>query len=333
LARGFFLFCCSFFLAFFWLRVRKRRVNKTILARMPAILCVESHLLGATFPHPRSVDLHGIPLYSPSPSKHCVRADRHSGFGGLGREHKMRTSWRRFSLACVSVVCLALPACMQVPFCAPELSYVAPVALGTAGTEVHAFRVDVTEKTVVNIDEKFKSAGGGVSYYELTPMPLSTRGTTSLQWDVSWAYGWRSIGLWNYWPTLTTHSVAVRLYRRGFDTAELRPGKDGPDDWTKVTDLAAQEKAVDDLLGVSPLETTSPLKPVRGTGSHSPPALELGTKSAGQRQALLFAANEYEWLAHELTNPDPEEQVIRTRLLEKARRLQDLAKGKCDAPK
>jgi hypothetical protein len=205
--------------------------------------------------------------------------------------------------------------------------------LGKTAAEVHAFRVDVTEKTVVNVDDNFKSAGGGVSYYEFTPMQLSEKGTTSLQWDVSWAYGWRSIGLWDYWPCLTTHSVAVRLYRRGFETAELRPGQDGPDDWTRATSLAAQEKAVDDLLGVSPLECTSPLKPVKGIGAHSPPALELGTKSTGQKKALLFAASEYEWLAHQLSESDGDEQAIRTRLFNKARRLQDLARGKCDKTK
>jgi hypothetical protein len=245
----------------------------------------------------------------------------------------MHTTWRRFFLACVSLVCLSLPACMQIPMCIPELSYVAPVDLGAASAEVHGFRVDVTEKTVVNIDENFKSAGGGVAYYEFTPMKLSARGTTPLQWDVSWAYGWRGIGFWDYWPTLTTHSVAVRLYRRGFETAELRPGQDLPDDWNTAADLAAQEKAVDDLLGVSPLESTSPLKAIKGTGVHSPPALEFGTKSAGHKKALLFAAGEYEWLAQQLTEPNAEEQVRRTRLLDKARRLEDLAKGKCDTPK
>jgi hypothetical protein len=149
-----------------------------------------------------------------------------------------------------------------------------------------------------------------------------------LQWDVSWAYGWRSIGFWDYWPSLTTHSVAVRLYRRGFETAEIRPGQKMLDDWTKAADLDAQEKAVDDLLGVSPLQSTSPLKPIKGTGAHSPPALELGTVSDGHQKALLFAAGEYEWLANQVSEPFEEEQAMRRRLLEKARRLKDLARGK-----
>ncbi len=80
---------------------------------------------------------------------------------------------RRFFLACVSLVCLSLPACMQVPVCIPELSYINPVDLGPASAEVHAFRVDITEKTVVNIDQDFKAAGGGVDYYEFTPLQLS----------------------------------------------------------------------------------------------------------------------------------------------------------------
>jgi hypothetical protein len=239
----------------------------------------------------------------------------------------MHTLWRRIFLACVSLVCLALPACMEVPLCIPELSYVTPVDLGPTAAEVRAYRVDVTEKTVVNIDKDYKTAGGGVAYYELSPMRLSGS-TTSLQYDVSCAYGWRFIGYWDHWPTLTTHSVAVRFYRRGYETVELRPGQGVPADWNKVTGLLAYEKAVDDLLGVSPLKCTSPLKPVVGTGTHSPPALELGTVSTGHREALLFAAAEYEWLAHQVPDPDAEEQAICNRLLEKGRRLRDLAQGK-----
>jgi hypothetical protein len=245
----------------------------------------------------------------------------------------MRTLWRPFFLGWVGVVCLSLPACMEFPVCIPELNYVASVDLGATGGEVHAFRVDVTEKTVVNIDQNLKSAGGGVAYYELTPLTLSTGGATSLQWELNCAYGWRCIGFWDYWPTLTTHSVAVRLYRRGFETAEVRPGQKMSDDWIKAVDLAAKEKAIDDLLGVSPLECTSPLQTVKGTGSHSPPALELGTKSTGHQKALLFAAGEFEWLASQLSDVDWAEEVIRHRLLDKARRLRNLARGKFDKSK
>ncbi len=125
----------------------------------------------------------------------------------------------------------------------------------------------------------------------------------------------------------------MRLYRRGFETAELKPGQRVSDTWTTATDLAAKEKAVDDLLGVSPLQSTSPLKPITGTGFRSPPALELGTKSSGHREALLFAAGEYEWVAHQAAELDAEEQAIRSRVLAKARRLHDLANGNCDPPK
>ena len=78
---------------------------------------------------------------------------------------------------------------MEVPMCIPELSYVSPVDLGKTGAEVHAFRVDVTERTVVNINEEFKAAGGGVTYYELTPMQLSAGGTTLFA-------ARRELGLW-----------------------------------------------------------------------------------------------------------------------------------------
>jgi hypothetical protein len=217
---------------------------------------------------------------------------------------------------------------MQVPLVIPELNYVTPVDLASAATEVHAFRVDVTDRTVVNIDHNFHAAGGGVDYYELTPMRVSSSGTTPLEWEVSCAYGWRFVGMWDHWPTLTTHSVAVRLYRRGYETVELRPDQKVPDDWKEATDLEAQEKAIDALLGVSPLASTSPLKPLAGTGKRSAPALELGTISSGHHKALLFAAGEYEWLAQLITEPDAEEQAIRVRLVNKAKRLHELADGK-----
>jgi hypothetical protein len=281
----------------------------------------------------RPVDLPAVPSYSSAPQRTIFEQAAFAFVGDLGREHKMHIPLRRLFLGWVSLICLFLPACMEVPVCIPELSYVAPVDLGKAATEVHAFRVDVREKTVVNIDDNVKSAGGGVSYYEFTPVSLSGRGTVSLQWDVSWAYGWRCFGIWNYWPSLTTHSVAVRLYRRGYQTVELRPSEELLDDWTRAADLEAEEKAVDDLLGVSPLESTSPSKPVKGIGAHSPPALEFGTTSAGHRKTLLFAASEYEWLAHQLSDADAEDQAMRNRLLEKERRLKDLARGKFDGAK
>jgi hypothetical protein len=238
----------------------------------------------------------------------------------------MGTSWRRCFIAGVSLACLSLPACMEVPLCIPEMSYVGPVDPGCPSTNLHAFRVDVTEKDVVDIDDSYNAVCGGVAYYELTPLQLSGRGTTSLQMALSCAYGWRYVGIWDHWPTRTTHSVAVRLYRRGYKTVEMRPGQSMPElEWTEVADLPDQEKAIDDLLGVSPLQSTSPVKPIKTSGFRSPPALELGTRSSGQREALLFAAGEYERLA---ASTDPEERSIRARLLDKARCLKELAAGK-----
>jgi hypothetical protein len=242
----------------------------------------------------------------------------------------MDTAWRRLWPACVGLVCLALPGCMQVPLCILEINYVRPVDPGPASAEVHAYRVAVTVKEVVNIEADFQPAAGGVDHFELTPMRLPDHGTTAAQLDLTWAYGWRFIGVWNHWPTLTTHAVLVRLYRRGYETIELRPGQNEADlVWHPATEVAALETAVDNLLGVSPLLATSPLDPVKTTGHRSPPALELGTVSSGHREALLFAAGEYEWLAEQL-GPAGEHQAIHRRLVEKASRLKDLAAGKVE---
>ncbi len=231
---------------------------------------------------------------------------------------------RHGSIGGICLFCLASLGCLQVPVWAPEMSVVPAVRPGCTSAEVYAFRVDVTDRQEIKEGraatpcrpENFED-------FELSRVALSSSGTTPQQVAMTCASGWRTVGFWNYFNTLTTHSVAIRLYRPGFETIELKPSDAARTlKWEEAAGLAAQEKAVDDLLGLSPLDMGGPPSEVQQR------RLEPGTKSVAHREALRFAAKEYERLARTESPDDADAQEIAPRLFAKARRVQALADGK-----
>ncbi len=73
----------------------------------------------------------------------------------------------------------------------------------------------------------------------LTPIAAPPQGTTPHQWGVSVEHGWRWVGLWNWTSDFTNHTFAVRLYRCGFATIELKPGQSPRElKWTDAETLA-----------------------------------------------------------------------------------------------
>jgi hypothetical protein len=224
----------------------------------------------------------------------------------------------RLGVGGIALVCLVSPGCVQMPFYVPEVTVVPAVTPGGAAAEVHAFRIDVTDRMELKEGPPPNCVvrGENVEDIALTPLPFPAGGSTPRLVAMTWTHGWCYLGFWNYINTCTTHSVAVRLYRSGYETIELKPGQ-LPQDlrWVEAEDEAAREKAIDDLLGASPLE----LKAVSAVQQRR---LEPGTKSAAQREVLLFAARAYERLAAD----EAGETEARDRLLEKARRLKLLAK-------
>ena len=245
----------------------------------------------------------------------------------------MARALRLLIVCSMGLICLPSAGCLHVPFYVPEFSSVPAVNPGCdtgvnslsnrwpSKDNLHAFRVDVTQ--TMELKE-----GGGPNYtvrgenfekFELTQIEPSS-GKTPSQFAVSAASGWCYVGFWNYCSSYTSHSIAVRLYRPGYETIELKPGQPASAlHWHEAAGLAAQEKAVDELLGVSPLER------IDAKSSLQQRRLESGTKSAAHREALLFAAREYERLAGTMT-PDLEEPVTRARLIDKSNRLKALAK-------
>jgi hypothetical protein len=213
--------------------------------------------------------------------------------------------------------------CLHVPFCTPEFSSVPAVNAGTDKLDLHAFRVDVTQ--TMDLKEgpgpNYLVRGENFEKFELTQIETAPGGTTPPQRGMSAATGWCYVGFWNYCSSYTSHSIAVRLYRPGYETIELKPGQPAIAlQWHEAADRAAQEKAVDDLLGVSPLERIDP------KSSQQQRLLESGTKSAAHRESLLFAAREYERLARAMA-PDLDDPVLHARLIDKSNRLKALAKG------
>jgi len=97
-----------------------------------------------------------------------------------------------------------------------------------------------------------------------------------------------------------SHSVALQLYRPGFDLVEVESW-DVPQriEWRVAADLETQEKALDQLFK---------------------PSLEPGSTAEAHRQALLFGADEYDRLAGCSPSGDSPK-----RLTEKAVRLRERA--------
>jgi hypothetical protein len=226
----------------------------------------------------------------------------------------------RLCVGGIALVCFASQGCVQMPFYVPEVNVVPAVNAGGDGGDVHAFRVDLTDRVALKEGPPPNCVvrGENAETVELTKIAVSAGGTMPKQVALSWAHGWCYVGFWNYVNAYTSHSVAVRLYRPGYETIELKPGESPRDlRWTEATDLAAREKAVDDLLGVSPLEQGKTLS------AEQQRRLQPGTKSAAHRESLLFAAREYERLARGAADAEPE---LRGRLVDKAERLKALAK-------
>jgi hypothetical protein len=156
------------------------------------------------------------------------------------------------------------------------------------------------------------------------------------QTQVALDYGWIADCVALTYRSHTHHTVLVRLYRPGWQTVEIKAWDQvGPIAWKEAADLPARERAVDDLLSTWGTDVQAQ-PPWRTEGHKVPPPpprprdaqvfrnLAPGSTSAWHRQALLFAASEYERLGGAAA-PDKAGQELRQRVSEKAKRLRELA--------
>lgn len=219
-----------------------------------------------------------------------------------------------------------------LPNCTGCLYYAYPTLLYTPEQPVdspgstHAFRVD--------IDRTERKPAPTSTQYTLMRIPLDSRGLVPSQFEIAPASGvLNPLGITDSAPhERSEYTMTVRLYRPGFQTKELKAwGKAQDPHWLPASDLLGQEKAIDDLLAGPP----TPFAAEKNSGfalearrqstwwemkDQKLPRLGLqpGAVSAGQRQALQFAAGEYGRLANSPLANSPQMQAARERLQQKA---------------
>ena len=209
--------------------------------------------------------------------------------------------------------------CMPLGYVYPSISYVRPASVGVARDQVRAFRVYVTDD-----DNNFGIPEG--DRYVLTSLPLKDDGSFDPQLRVSANYGWFLDGPGLMQGNTRKHTVLVRLYRPGYHTLELASWRgDEPLHWTQAPTPQEQEQAIDELV------TTWRTSPMRlqcqyAVQNRDTPRdsiilryLAPGSISNEHREALCFAASEYERLANEATD-----KQLRSRAEDKARAIRQL---------
>jgi hypothetical protein len=230
---------------------------------------------------------------------------------------------------------ILLPSCAAPNLAGPTSSFVSHQVVQNADCTARAFRIDIEEKE--RPEPKAR--------YTLSPLPLDERGliphqfpfpptsateTAVLKRDSQFTY---------FGPAevFCEFTVLVRVYRPGYRTIEIRAG-DKTREWHWVpADFLEQEKAIDALLGVQPGPdgrwggwwkhgVRAPHSELGGStwpggqtiGDYG---LQPGSVSAKHREALLFAAGEYERLAKSCTTNSPTLEKARHRLERKAAQM------------
>ncbi len=203
---------------------------------------------------------------------------------------------------------LFLPGCMPVFYAYPTLSCTLPTSVGPNHDHVYAFRVDVAD---------VRGTGGqaGPGRYSLCQLHITPEGQVTSQSKVAVDHGYVVKGVFEF-ERHVCNTVQVRFYRAGYRLVTLKPWRLGLKvEWQEAADSAEREEAVDALLGAT---DEAAARPVQYLGfAH----LQPGSASREHRQALLFAAGEYERLAQSITlEPDRRET-----LQSKGKALRELA--------
>jgi hypothetical protein len=257
---------------------------------------------------------------------------------------------RRSALARWTALGIGLLACPLLSGCLvpvgaawPSVRVTPLLQVDSGPDKVRAFRVDKTTShgcMDFSLDNE----------YVLKEIPVSSAGWVSPQGKVACDYCW-------YWNCIALtyfngkhHSVTVRLYEPDRQTLEI-DSWDLPHgvQWKIARALDEREKAVDELVSTRGAnswqemhEQHDALNPAGAESLFR--FLAPGSNSPEHRQALLFAASEYERLAKTDPQDDPcsrvsiggvvlpyqppDEktlQILRERMMQKAARLRDLA--------
>ena len=203
--------------------------------------------------------------------------------------------------------------CFIFPY--PSLKHVSSVNVGSSDEEVHCFRVEATKH-----DGFLSSRDGDLLLDEVS---ISRTGRVDGQFRLTIdSSGQALIG----GPVKNRHEVRLRVYRRGYETVEIKPEDDAHAvTWKAVRDSGAQEKAVDDLLFLGSRSQLPVKDEPPNPAALSLSGVQAGSASAAHRKALLFAASEYERLAAQLPAGREDTEQTGKRLLDKTSELKDLA--------
>ena len=199
-----------------------------------------------------------------------------------------------------------LPQCTGCLYYAyPTVAHTPELVIDNHDGGAHAFRVD--------IDRTERKPAATATEYTLSRIPIDTSGLVPSQLEVASASGvYNPLGIGDVKEhERSVYTMAIRLYRPGSQTMEVKEwDKSRPLQWLPAPDLAAQEKAIDDLLA----DPATPQRPMDGSvknigtlvtvnwweqkDNKTPPlGLQPGNVSFSQRNALKFAAGEYQRLA------------------------------------
>lgn len=191
------------------------------------------------------------------------------------------------------------------PYVGPSIAYTPSVKLDVPREEVRAFRVDIASSRFIPFRHDEITAMLSKSIAErLSEVPISYEDEVPGQMKASVQYGVVVVGLFN--GVRRDHdSVALRLYRPGYDLVEIGSWEGANRvEWKPAVDVSAQEKVIDRLF-------SDCFRYSQAKGSGSP----------AHREALLFGASEYERLAKL-----PSSIVWQPEALEKkAKAMRDLA--------
>jgi hypothetical protein len=167
---------------------------------------------------------------------------------------------------------LFLSGCI-LPYTYPRLSYTPHLTVDAPCNELHAFRVDFT-KHGADIDSFIPEDGK----QQLSKISLASTPDVPAQMKLSADYGFAVIGVALNYRVHTNHSVAVRIYRPGFQLVEIRSWeREEKIVWKSAPELAAQEETLDRLFPVDRLDTDC--------------------KTDEHKASLLFGASEYKRLS------------------------------------
>jgi hypothetical protein len=188
-------------------------------------------------------------------------------------------------------LCLLTTGCIPLAYVYPTAEFVPATPTNAPRDEVKAIRVDAVQSHSPSyLDYKERIL--------LKEVALGKEGQVPAQLTAGIDRGW----VWNCvvltYSGHTHRTVEVKLYRRSYQTAVLKPGeKTGTLAWQPADDLAARVQALDDLLGpvVQPVwhnnQVSDDLDFLWG--------LAPGSAGREHKKVLLWAADEYEALAQD----------------------------------